>query len=77
MPIKDKIELLTPEERKELEGVTNKIGHTSREEFSRWIELRAIAHKEFLLNQTPEERKAWEEMNARYDVKMKMMNGAF
>lgn len=77
MPIKNKIELLTPDERKELDDITNKIGHTSRDEFSRWIELRAIAHKEFLLNQTPEERKEYEEMNARYDEKMKMFNGAF
>lgn len=77
MPIKNKIELLTPEERKELEEIQARLGRESREELNRWVELREVAHKEFLLNQTPEERKEYEEMNARYDEKLKMFNGAF
>lgn len=74
MPIKDKIELLTPQERKEwdkLEAYWWDNNHTfSEEEKKEWFRLDKLVSKERILNMTPEELKAqqdhdkaWEERN--------------
>lgn len=74
MPIKNKIELLTPDERKELEYMEkNGIG----DNFGCFIKLQEKRREERLANMTPDERKAWDEDDARYTEKLKMFNGAF
>lgn len=75
MPIKDKIELLTPEERKEFEVLNVKIrkGMCNDEEKSRWVYLDKKVSKERLLNMTPEELKAQQEHDKAWDERYKYM----
>lgn len=75
MPIKDKIELLTPEERKEWEYLNVKIrkGMCNDEEKSRWVYFRRELNRERLMNMTPEELAEAEAHDSALEAKAKYM----
>ena len=77
MPIKDKIELLTPEERKEWERLEeiswSDDRHLSQEEAKEWFRLEKIIDRERILNMTPDELKAQQDHDKAWDERNKFM----